>query len=70
MYTGTLIDELMRTVDRAEERAREEAELREAKLACLYAAAEQEMARFDQSYDQTLDHSIDRTFNQTLAGAA
>jgi len=49
MYTGTLIDELMQTVDRAEDRAREEAEVREAKLAYWYAAAQREMERFEQT---------------------
>jgi len=49
MYTGNLIDELMRTVDRAEEQAQEEAQVQEAKLAYWYAAAQQEMARFEQT---------------------
>ena len=48
MYTGTLIEELMRTVDEVEEQAQEETQAQEAKLAYWYAAAQQEMAQFEQ----------------------
>ena len=49
MHTGRLIDELMETVERAEEQAYEDEQVREAKLAYWYAAAQQEMARFEQT---------------------
>ena len=45
MYTGTVIDELMATVERAETRADERE--REDRRAYWYAVAQQEMAQFD-----------------------
>jgi hypothetical protein len=46
MYTGTLIDELMNAVQRAERRAFTQRS-QEEKLAYWYAVAQQELARFD-----------------------
>jgi hypothetical protein len=48
MYTGTLIDELMNAVQRAEKRALEQRS-QEEKLAYWYRVAQQEMAQFDSS---------------------
>ncbi len=45
MYTGTLIEELIATVDRAEETADERAQ--EEKLAYWYRVAEAELAQFE-----------------------
>ncbi|HUJ94923.1 MAG TPA: hypothetical protein VLW84_06650 [Terriglobales bacterium] len=45
MYSGTLIDQLIATVERAEEKAADRA--REEKLAYWYAVAEAELARFE-----------------------
>jgi len=45
MYTGTVIDELMATVERAETRADERE--REDRLAYWYTVAQQEMAQID-----------------------
>jgi hypothetical protein len=42
MYTGTLIDELISTVERAEERARKTADSQDAKLTYWYTATERE----------------------------
>ena len=49
MYTGTLIDDLMRSVERADDQTEKEMQLHEAKLAYWYAAAQQELARFDET---------------------
>jgi hypothetical protein len=45
MYTGTLIDDLMETVERAEASAHDRA--REERLAFWYAMAQREMAQFE-----------------------
>ncbi len=45
MYTGTLIEELIETVERAEETAQEHEQ--EEKLAYWYRVAEAELAQFD-----------------------
>jgi hypothetical protein len=47
MYRGTVIDDLMATVERAETRADERE--REDRLAYWYAIAQQELAQFDSS---------------------
>jgi hypothetical protein len=47
MYKGTVIDDLMATVERAETRADERE--REDRLAYWYAIAQQELAQFDSS---------------------
>jgi len=49
MYTGTLIDDLMRAVEQADDRTEKETQIHEAKLAYWYAAAQQEMERFEQT---------------------
>jgi hypothetical protein len=45
MYTGTLIEELMATVERAEQHAHEQAEL--AQLECWYAVAPYELSQVE-----------------------
>jgi hypothetical protein len=45
MYTGTLINDLMATVERVESRARQQSQ--EDRLAYWYALAQQEMAQFE-----------------------
>jgi hypothetical protein len=47
MYTGTVIDELVAAVERAETRVDERE--REDRLAYWYAIAQQELAQFDSS---------------------
>jgi hypothetical protein len=49
MYTGTLIEDLIQTVERTEERVHQEACVQETKLAHWYAAAQQELAQFEQN---------------------
>ena len=49
MYTGTLIDELISTVERAERHAHKTADSQEAKLAYWYTATE-----LDRSFDSKL----------------
>ncbi len=56
MYTGTLIDELIATVERTESRTEARAERRlldgssqEERLAYWYAVAQQEVAQFESS---------------------
>ena len=49
MYTGSLIDELIRSVERADDQTEKQMELHQAKLAYWYAAAQQEMERFEQT---------------------
>ena len=46
MYTGTLIDELMATVERAEKHALH-VRSQEEKLAYFYSVAKSELARYD-----------------------
>lgn len=48
MFTGTLIDDLMTTVERAEKRAFVE-RTQEEKLAYWYAVAQNELAQFESS---------------------
>ena len=48
MYTGTLIEELMETVERAEQRSLE-AQSQDEKLAHFYAFAQIELAQFESS---------------------
>jgi hypothetical protein len=48
MYTGTLIDELMATVERTEKRAIE-VRSQEDKLAYFYNVAQSELAQFESS---------------------
>jgi hypothetical protein len=48
MYKGTLMDELLEKVERAEARADEYS--REQKLAHWYAVAQQELAQFESSF--------------------
>jgi hypothetical protein len=49
MYTGTLIEDLIRTVERVEEHVEVEERVQQGKLAYWYAAAQQEMAQFEQT---------------------
>jgi hypothetical protein len=52
MYTGTLIDQLIATVERTEARVgrrTQDARSQEEKLAYWYAVAQQEVAQFDSS---------------------
>jgi hypothetical protein len=52
MYTGTLIDQLMDTVERAEARTDKrslDTRSQEEKLAYWYAVAQQEVAQFESS---------------------
>jgi hypothetical protein len=52
MYTGTLIDQLIATVERTEarvDRRPQETHSQEEKLAYWYAVAQQEVAQFDSS---------------------
>jgi hypothetical protein len=52
MYTGTLIDQLMDTVERTQARAEkrlQDALTQEEKLAFWYAVAQQEAAQFESS---------------------
>ncbi len=48
MYTGTLIDELMATVERTEKRATE-IRSQEEKLAYFYSVAQSELTQFESS---------------------
>jgi hypothetical protein len=50
MYKGTLIDDLIATVERAESSIRLEPE-QESKLAYWYAIAHSELANFNKNYD-------------------
>jgi hypothetical protein len=48
MFKGTLIDELIATVERAEERAHQrQTSLEDERLTYFYALAQQEMAQFE-----------------------
>ncbi len=52
MYTGTLIDQLMETVERTQaraERCEQDAITQEEKLAYWYAVAQREAAQFESS---------------------
>jgi hypothetical protein len=49
MYTGTLIDDLMRTVERTEAKAHKQRQQQEEKLAYWYAVAQHEIAQFESS---------------------
>jgi hypothetical protein len=52
MYTGTLIEDLIKTVERAEEHVQEEAEeamVQEVRLSYWYAAAQREMSQLEQT---------------------
>ncbi len=62
MYTGTLIDQLMDTVERTQARAErriQDAQTQEEKLAFWYAVAQQEAAQFESGL-----------FESSLAGVA
>jgi predicted NACHT family NTPase len=47
MYSGSLIDELITTVERAEESALEETYIHDERVAYWYSVAQQELAQFD-----------------------
>ncbi len=47
MFTGTLIDDLMAAVDRAEERVSKERNSRDERVALLYSPASYEMNQAD-----------------------
>ena len=47
MYTGTLIEDLIQTVERAEAHARQIDKTQDQKLAQFYALSQFEMARLD-----------------------
>ena len=47
MYSGSLIDELITTVERAEESALEETYIYDERVAYGYSVAQQELAQFD-----------------------
>jgi uncharacterized protein YccT (UPF0319 family) len=49
MYTGTLINDLINTVARAEENFRTETHAEEEQLQYWYAVAQDEMAQFESS---------------------
>jgi hypothetical protein len=49
MYTGTLIEDLIKTVERAEEHAQEETMVQEVRLSYWYAAAQREMSQLEQT---------------------
>ena len=49
MYTGTLINDLMNTVARAEDNVRVQTHAEEEKLQYWYAVAQDEMAQFESS---------------------
>jgi hypothetical protein len=49
MYTGTLINDLMKTVARAEDNVRTQTHAEEEKLQYWYAVAQDEMAQFESS---------------------
>jgi hypothetical protein len=49
MYTGTLINDLMKTVRRAEDNLRQQDHAEQEKLQHWYAVAQDEMAQFDSS---------------------
>ena len=49
MYTGTLINDLMKTVARAEDNVRVQGHAEEEKLQHWYAVAQDEMAQFESS---------------------
>lgn len=49
MYTGTLINDLMNTVARAEDNVRQQTQAEEEKLQYWYTVAQNEMAQFESS---------------------
>lgn len=49
MYTGTLINDLMSTVARAEDNIRQQSHSEEEQLQYWYAGAQEEMAQFESS---------------------
>jgi hypothetical protein len=49
MYTGTLINDLIKTVERTEMNARKQLQQQEEKLAYWYTVAQHEIAQFESS---------------------
>lgn len=50
MFQGKLIDQLIATVERAEDRAYQQIEDQDPRLAYFYAVAQQELAQFETSF--------------------
>jgi uncharacterized protein YccT (UPF0319 family) len=50
MYTGTLINDLINTVERAEDNLHQQAHAEEEQLHYWYAVAQNEMAQFESSH--------------------